>query len=173
MNEKIKEKTKEEIEKEIVDYIKGHRPQYKTCALATSKDNIPRSTPVMYHHEGLNIWISTEKNKGGKVENILSNPKVSLAIFDPVDSDYGWDDTRGLQLWGEAEIITYKENESEFNHAWNIMDSEGALKAFGREIPIEIVKNNLIYIKVKPERISFVDSKKKRGYKAIWTRGKK
>jgi general stress protein 26 len=170
MNEKIKETKKDEIEKEIVDYIKGHRPQYKTCVLATSKDNIPRATPVMYYQEDLIIWISTEKRKNGKVENIISNPKVSLAIFDPVDSDYGWDDTRGLQLWGDAEIITYKENEPEFNHAWEIADSEGALKAFGREVPLEIVKNNLIYIKVKPERISFVDSKKQRGYKVIWNR---
>jgi general stress protein 26 len=170
MNEKIKETKKDEIEKEIVDYIKGHRPQYKTCVLATSKDNIPRATPVMYYQEDLIIWISTEKRKNGKVENIISNPKVSLAIFDPVDSDYGWDDTRGLQLWGEAEIITYKENESEFNHAWELADSEGALKAFGREVPLDIVKNNLTYIKVKPERISFVDSKKQRGYTVIWAR---
>ena len=170
MNETIKEKTKDEIEKEIVDYIKGHRPQYKTCVLATSKENIPRATPVMYHHEGSTILISTDSRGAGKIENIKSNPKVSLAIFDPVESNYGWDDTRGLQLWGEAEIITYKENESEFNHAWNIMDSEGALKAFGREVPLDIVKNNLTYIKVKPERISFVNSKKERGYKVIWTR---
>lgn len=170
MNENIKETKKDEIEKEIIDYIKGHRPQYKTCVLATSKDNIPRATPVMYYQEDLIIWISTEKRKNGKVENIISNPKVSLAIFDPVDSDYGWDDTRGLQLWGKAEIITYKENASEFNHAWELADSEGALKAFGREVPLDIVKNNLTYIKVKPERISFVDSKKQRGYRVIWTR---
>ena len=63
MNEKIKETKKDEIEKEIVDYIKGHRPQYKTCVLATSKDNIPRATPVMYYQEDLIIWISTEKKK--------------------------------------------------------------------------------------------------------------
>ena len=170
MNENIIDKTNDEIEKEIVNYLKGHRPQYKTCVLATSKDTIPRATPVIYHHEGLTIWISTEKRKGGKVENILSNPKVSLAILDPVDSNYGWDDTRGLQLWGKAEIITYKENESEFNHAWNIMDSEGALKAFGRKVTLDIVKNNLTYIKITPERICFVNSKKERGYRIIWTR---
>ena len=171
MNEKITDKTKDEIEKEIVDYIKGHRPQYKTCVLATSKDTIPRATPVMYHYEGLTIWISTDTRGGGKVENIKSNPRVSLAIFDPVESDYGWDDTRGLQLWGKAEIITHKENESEFNHAWKIADSEGAFKAFGREVPLDIVKNTLIYIKVTPERISFVNAKKQRGYSVIWTRG--
>ena len=162
------DKTKDEIEQEIIDYIKKHRPKYKTCVLSTSKDNIPRATPVMYHYEGLTIWISTDTRGGEKVGNIKSNSNVSLAIFDPVESEYGWDDTRGLQLWGEAEIITYKENE--FNCAWEITNSEGALKAVGREVPIETVKRNLIFIKVKPEKISFMDSKKKRGYKIIWTK---
>jgi len=160
----------DEIEKEIHDYIKEHRPKYKTCVLATSKDNIPRATPVMYHFEGLNIWISTEKKKDGKVENIISNPKVSLSIFDPVISKYGWDDTRGLQLWGDAKIITYQENEFEFNHGWEMTNSESAFKALGQEVPIDAVKNNLTYIKVTPEKISFVDAKKKRGYRVIWTR---
>ena len=41
------EKTEDEIEKEIIDYLKEHKPQYKTCVLATSKDNIPRATPLM------------------------------------------------------------------------------------------------------------------------------
>ncbi|OGL40422.1 MAG: hypothetical protein A2043_01400 [Candidatus Schekmanbacteria bacterium GWA2_38_9] len=170
MNRKIMEKTEDEIEKEIIDYLKEHRPQYKTCVLATSKDNIPRATPLMYHYEGLNIWISTDIKEGGKVDNIKSNPNVSLAIFHPVKSEYGWNDTRGLQLWGKAEIITYNDNESEFNHAWKLTNSEGALKAVGKEVSIEEVKRNLIYIKVKPEKISFIDSKKKRGYKLIWIR---
>ena len=161
-----------EIEREIYEYIKEHRPRYKTCVLATSKDNIPRATPVMYHFEGLNIWISTENNNEGKVDNIRINPKVSLAIFDPVESEYGWDDTCGLQLWGNGEIIKHTENEEMFNHAWEMTGSDKALQAFGHESPIDIAKNNLIYIKVTPEKISFVDSKKKRGYKVVWTREK-
>ena len=38
MNRKIMEKAKDEIEKEIIDYLKKHRPQYKTCVLATLKE---------------------------------------------------------------------------------------------------------------------------------------
>ncbi len=160
----------DEIEKEIREYIEIHRPKYKTCVLATSNNNIPRATPVMYHFEGLNIWISTEKKEEGKTANILTNPQVSLSIFDPVESEFGWDDTRGLQMWGKAHIITCAENEVEFNHGWKITHTEKALKAFGQDLPVDAVKNNLIYIKVIPERIVFVDAKKMRGYKIIWSR---
>ena len=52
-----KHPSKEELEKEIIDYLKKKQP----CSLATcGKDGIPRISVVDYKNDGLTLYIMTE-----------------------------------------------------------------------------------------------------------------
>ena len=97
MGEK-KEIPAKELEKEILEFLeeratksggKHSRPGCNlqhglACVLATCHDNIPRATPVDYFCDGsLAVWVNAEP--GGKIANIMRNPKVSLGIYEPVN----------------------------------------------------------------------------------------
>ena len=103
-------RTKEEIEKEILGFLdenstKEARPG-TPCTLATSRDNIPRATPMSFYNDGLTLWMSGDP--GGKMENIRTNPNVSVAIYSPHDRSK---ENRSIMLKGKASLITYREQE--------------------------------------------------------------
>ena len=81
------------------------------CVLSTCHNNIPRATPVDFFYDGdLTLWINAEP--GGKIANIMRNPKVSIGIYERVDHTV---EQKSLQLWGNAEIINLKNNPDLFN----------------------------------------------------------
>jgi len=81
------------------------------CVLSTCHNNIPRATPVDFFSDGdLTLWINAEP--GGKIANIMRNPKVSIGIYERVDHSV---EQKSLQLWGTAEIINLKNNPDQFN----------------------------------------------------------
>ncbi|MBI5374096.1 MAG: pyridoxamine 5'-phosphate oxidase family protein [Candidatus Schekmanbacteria bacterium] len=96
LKQKAKRLNKEELEAAITDFLAKHI----LCTLATCDNNEPRATPIRYRSEGMNIFFLTEG--GGKVKNMLSNPKVSVGIHGEYS---GFDSVKGLQLWGTAEVI--------------------------------------------------------------------
>ena len=159
-------KDREEIRKEIEEFLKFHSENYFTCAIATCNDNIPRNTPVDYRPDGLSIWFVCDS--GGKIKNIESNPKVCVAIFVPLGKGR-MKDARGLQMWGTARIIKRAENEEDFNYGAKIFNLENFnRKQFGKDITEEQL-NKIIFINVIPNKISFLDGSKGVGYKLIWT----
>jgi hypothetical protein len=141
--------TGEELEREIVEFLDktSTKPGGKgtgggctlkhgsACALGTCVDNEPRVTPVDFFNDGMTIWIAGEP--GGKIANIMRNPKVALGIYEPVDHTV---EQKSLQLWGKAELINHKNNPKEF---------QKRLKAFGikgaaRGMMDMLVKNKVI-----------------------------
>ena len=104
-------RTKEEIEKEILRFLdenstKKARPG-TPCTLATSRDNIPRATPMSFYNDGLTLWMSGDP--GGKMENIRTNPNVSVAIYSPHDRSK---ENRSIMLKGKASLVTKREQEA-------------------------------------------------------------
>jgi len=102
------ERTKEEIEKEIIKFLdenssKASKPG-SACALGTSKDDIPRVTPIDFYNDGLTLWMTGDP--GGKLENIRANPNVSVGIFNPINRSK---ENRSVMLKGKASLITYRE----------------------------------------------------------------
>jgi nitroimidazol reductase NimA-like FMN-containing flavoprotein (pyridoxamine 5'-phosphate oxidase superfamily) len=94
---KVTRLTKARLKAEIKRFLCNHR----ICTLATcSADGMPRSTPVRYRSKDFTIYIFSEG--GGKVQNILENPHVSVSLY---GAYAGFESVRGLQLWGTAEII--------------------------------------------------------------------
>jgi hypothetical protein len=68
------------------------------CVLATSHENVPRTTPVDFFCDGsLNVWISGEP--GGKIANIMRNPIGAVGFYEPVNHAI---EQKSMQLWGRA-----------------------------------------------------------------------
>jgi hypothetical protein len=124
-----------ELEEEITAFLNGMANQPggkrtkpgcnvihgKGCALATCVDNEPRVTPIDFFNEGTTIWIAGQP--GGKIANIMRNPKVSVGIFEPVDHSI---EQKSLQIWGTAELINIKNKPEEFKQR---MESLGVSEA--------------------------------------------
>jgi hypothetical protein len=103
----------------------------------------PRASTVEYFPKATTIYILTEG--GVKIENIIRNPNVSIAIHAPFD---GWQTVRGIQITGLAEIGRrgsgiYEEGLDVFN------------KCRGQ---IGTVPDIMSVIKVKPSKIEYIDT---------------
>jgi nitroimidazol reductase NimA-like FMN-containing flavoprotein (pyridoxamine 5'-phosphate oxidase superfamily) len=92
--------SREELKKEILQFIRKH----KICTLATSAEDMPRSTPVRYRSKGMTIYVFAEG--GGKIANLRKNPNISVSLYGAYK---GFKSVKGLQMWGKAEIIEQKE----------------------------------------------------------------
>ncbi|MCL5022226.1 MAG: pyridoxamine 5'-phosphate oxidase family protein [Nitrospirae bacterium] len=134
-----KELNKEELEHLIVDLLH----EQSLCVIATCSGDVPRASTVEYFPMAATIYILTEG--GVKIENIIRNPNVSIAIHAPFA---GWQTVRGIQMTGIAEIgrrgsIVYEEGVAAFN------------KRRGR---IGTVPDIMNIIKVTPHKIEYLDA---------------
>ena len=88
-----------DLRKLIKDYLK----EAKLMQLSTAIDNQPWTCSVWFAaDEDLNIfWFSSTKRRHSK--EVMKNPKVSAAIVLPHTPE---DDARGLQLEGNAKLLT-------------------------------------------------------------------
>ena len=115
--------TSKELEEELIAFLNrmANRPggkrtkpgcnviHGKGCALGTCVDNEPRVTPIDFFNEGTTVWIAGQP--GGKIANIMRNPKVSVGVYEPVDHSI---EQKSLQIWGTAELINIKNQPDEF-----------------------------------------------------------
>ena len=115
-------KSRERLEKEIVRFLnessskRGQQTNPEElpdnglgCVLATSRNNVPRATPVDFFNDGLTIWIIGDPGK--KILNIRSNNRVSVGIYHPMDRSKP---NRSLQIQGKAKLVTYKDHKKVF-----------------------------------------------------------
>lgn len=130
---------KEELSEEINKYILEHN----TCVLSTGYGDFVRSTPIEYTYVKGKFYFFTEG--GLKFRGILENPNVSISIFDEYK---GMSNLKGLQIFGEAEIL-------------NNYNDEYIEVAKIKEIDTSTIKNmaiNLNVIKVKVKKFEFLNS---------------
>ena len=166
-------RTKEEIEKEILRFLDessskkadpsdpywGTKPGI-ACALGTSKDNIPRVTPIDFYNDGLTLWILGDP--GGKLVNIRANPNVAVGIYTRMDHSV---ENRSIQLWGKASLITLENDKELF---MEMVTESGVVDAIKRalqvgmldiasetdfEAKVEKALSRETLIKIEPERI--------------------
>jgi general stress protein 26 len=134
-----RELSKQELEQLIVDLLK----EQSLCMIATCSGNLPRASTVEYFPIATTIYILTEG--GVKIENIIHNPNVSIAIHAPFA---GWQTVRGIQITGVAEIgrrgsRVYEEGLDAFNK---------------RRGHIRTLPDIMSIIKVKPSKIEYLDA---------------
>lgn len=133
--------TNDALKEKIKTFLKNHR----ICTLATCSGGIPRSTPVRYRSHDFTIYIFTEG--GGKVQNILDNPNVSVSLYGNYS---GFQSVVGLQLWGKAEIIR-PDDKKRYEEAKKIIRMEE--RADLKKIDLQGMKPmDVIKIKVKRAR---------------------
>jgi len=143
--DKVKEIPVKELEEEITEFLhkmanqpggKREKPgcnliHGKACALGTCVDNEPRVTPIDLYHDGLTIWLAAEP--GGKIANIMRNPKVSIGVYEPVDHRK---EQKSLQVWGTAMLINIKNNPEEFKKRLAFFGIDEALKGMIEEFTL-------------------------------------
>lgn len=153
--------SKEELEKEIIDYLGKKHP----CSLATcGKDGVPRISVVDYMNDGLTIYILSEG--GQKFQNILENNRVAIGIGTSARTSMS---VRGVNIQGIAEI--FDDTTEEFAHALELFKPIIATMvedAGGK--PLEIPKGAIHLIRVTPVKMVYHHNSK--GIKnAHWSAG--
>lgn len=143
----LKNPSVEETEHVIKHYLSSNNVLH----LATCKDNTPRSTPLEYHSEGMDVYVISEG--GGKFANLKENNKISYSIasvYKPLEDFFG---ARGLQVWGTAEVCTRESNPALFEEGLKVIQPEKVLKQLGvTELPKTF---NYKLIKIVPEKASY------------------
>ena len=155
-----KKMPRDQLEQHIVEFIKSH----DMCVLATtSKDNIPRATPIWYNSEGTTIYMVGDE--GTKLNNIRANPRVSIGIHDIRTS---FQSVKGIQITGQATLITADNPECEealriyqFQERTKRVRKEMA-ELLGMEPPEEIGKfkppKDMTMIKIEARKIALIET---------------
>jgi len=154
-----KKMPRDQLEQHLVDFIKSHN----VCVLSTSKDDIPRATPVTYYSEGTTLYILGDRGTT-KLNNLSANPRISIGIADPRTS---WLSVKGVQITGQVTLITannpgYEEALRIYNFnermKENIHEMRKALgKDTGKEIPVGKPPKGLVVIKIESKRIELCE----------------
>lgn len=148
-----KQMPRDELEQHISEFLVSHN----MCVLATSKDDVPRATPIEYHSKGTILYMVGDPST--KIRNIRANPQVSIGIHDPFDGN--WLSVKGIQITGHATLIT-REN-PEYSEALNIYNLQ--------RMENEVEGRRLTIIKVQSKKIELTEiALRKRGYAArqVW-----
>jgi nitroimidazol reductase NimA-like FMN-containing flavoprotein (pyridoxamine 5'-phosphate oxidase superfamily) len=92
--------------------------------LATSYKDMPRATALEFFHEGLNLYILGVP--GGKIANIKRNKNVSAFIYEqPMDHSVL---QQSLQIFGEAELITFRNRKRLFKNKLKKYNMDSVMK---------------------------------------------
>ena len=151
-----KQMSRDELERRIAVFIKTHN----MCVLCTAKDNVPRATPIEYWADGTTLYMGADP--GTKRENIKANPKVSVAIFDPLVGSLS---VKGMQITGEATLLT--DDNPEFDYA-SILERR---ELVGEDVGDFKPRRGRTIIKVEAKKIDLLDvALKLEGYdlKYVW-----
>jgi general stress protein 26 len=140
--------------KELEDHIAHLLTTQNMCVLATCRNDSPRATPIEYYSKGLTLYLVAEP--GQKLQNIRVNPTVSVGVFAPYT---GWNSARGIQITGEAHIITRK-NKNEFDKGMSIYKWQKTAAELGiQELPRTI---KLLRINTKKAELVDMSLRKKK-----------
>lgn len=121
---KMKKVEPDKLLKMIEEYISKHN----VMALATSRDNVVRNTPVEYIYWNDAFYFLSEGGK--KFDGLEVNKNVCLAIFDQMTGGI----CKGLQATGIAEVI---ESDSEEYLAY-FKHQKMSPDAFAKRVPYPI-----------------------------------
>jgi nitroimidazol reductase NimA-like FMN-containing flavoprotein (pyridoxamine 5'-phosphate oxidase superfamily) len=168
-----KKMPREQLEAHLIEFIKSNN----VCVLSTSKDDIPRSTPVTYYSEGTTLYILTDQGST-KLDNIEANPRISIGISAPRTS---WLSVKGLQITGQVTLITagnpgFEEALTVYNFQERVKENMQEMrKALGKdtekEIPLIKPPKSLVVMKVESKKIELCEyALLPRGYdfRQIW-----
>jgi general stress protein 26 len=134
-----RELSRQGLEHLIIDFLR----EQSLCVIATCSKNMPRASTVEFFPIDTTIYVLTEG--GQKIENILQNPHVSVAIHAPFT---GWQRVKGLQITGIAEI----------GRKGSRVFEEGLEALNRRRQRIANVPGLMQVIKIEPRKMEYLDT---------------
>ncbi len=148
-----------EFEQAVAAYLSSHN----VLSLATCRDNSPRCTTLEYFNNGLTVYLFSEG--GGKIANILGNPRVSFTVHGPYDSGKDYFGASGVQVWGTATLFKRRDNPEKATDIQAFYRHTESLKQQGLYEAVSGINFNVITI--EPEKIVYLDLR--RGFRSfIW-----
>ncbi|TLU85671.1 MAG: pyridoxamine 5'-phosphate oxidase family protein [Chlorobium sp.] len=151
-----KQFSSEELEERILKFLASRQ----LCVLSTCRDNVPRSTPILFRSQGFTLFMAGEP--GLKLGNIKQNPRVSVGIFDPkAEFSDDWHDITGLQISGTARLIG--KNDPGFQEAFTLLDRPQAWAEHWFGMMIEVIPDKI-------ELLSMALKLEDYAARQIWTR---
>ena len=165
---KVGRMSRVEIEKAIIDALKGNGNHREMYVLSTSFDNKPLATCIEFtlDTKTLTFYASSEKQTE-KLFHMVANPNVSMVYVKSREDREYFKDPLGVQIVGRA--VPLKASDPEFMAALNY-----SLATINIPITpelIEYIKKTQIVTKVIPERIVISNSEFRKGgfhFKQIW-----
>ncbi|MBI4633530.1 MAG: pyridoxamine 5'-phosphate oxidase family protein [Deltaproteobacteria bacterium] len=148
----------EELKNVVLAYLESHN----TLTLATAREGVPHAATVFYVNIGFDIYfLSSPVTLHG--EHLALNPRVSATI----DEDYSnWLLIKGIQLEGRAADVGGIMQNGRIALAYvkkfpDVKDFFFSPNVLGDLIASQVKGIN--FYKLTPERIFFIDNKKKFG----------
>jgi len=151
------ERTRKEIEKEILEFLNEHSSKKRDlskpaganygipCALGTCRDNIPRVTLIDFYNVGLTLWMVGDP--GEKLAEMRANPIVSIAIYGGMDRTKGH---KSLRLLGKASLVTYAEQEQLY---MEMITQFGLLDSFKKLVQSDLIEKIPFFESVRGEDV--------------------
>lgn len=145
---KIKKfKSSAAFEKVLMKFLKRNNVLH----LSTSRNNIPRTTPLEYRLDGFTFYMLSEG--GSKFNNLKVNNTVSFSIAETYHPEKDFWGAKGLQAWGKAKVYSKKTDPRRFENALKKMKVYESLKKMGQnELPPQI---NFRVIEIIPDRMKY------------------
>lgn len=143
--------------KSAFEIVESYIKENTTLILATSRNDTPRATPLVYKYRNGNFLIVSEEGK--KFENLNANKRVSFAIADKYTS---FGTSKGLQGEGKANVITAKDE-----NFLKLAEEYGLKKSVIEENGLQ---NFLKIIEIIPSDFTYMDSTLGKGFRIILSR---
>jgi len=135
------------FEKVLMKFLKRNNVLH----LSTTKNDVPRTTPLEYRLDGFTFYILSEG--GGKFNNLKVNKTVSFSIAEPYHPKKDFWGAKGLQVWGTAKVYSQKSDPRRFKNALKKMKVFESLKKMGqKELPPQI---NFRVIEITPSKMRY------------------
>ncbi len=135
------------FEKVLMKFLKRNNVLH----LSTSRNNIPRTTPIEYRLDGFTFYMLSEG--GSKFNNLKVNNTVSFSIAETYHPEKDFWGAKGLQAWGKAKVYSKKSAPGRFENALKKMKVYESLKKMGQnELPPQI---NFRVIEITPDRMKY------------------
>jgi len=134
-------------------HIKSRMSRVTMCVLSTSKDDVPRGTPMEAFADGFTFYVMPDP--GIKRVNIKANSNVSISIFENVAPKWeiDWKEAWGLQISGKGEMLEY--GQPGWAEGLKAMKVDSFLRALGNHEGRNSLRNAII--RVIPDRIELTE----------------
>lgn len=135
------------FEKVLLKFLKRNNVLH----LCTSKNDMPRATPLEFRRDGFTFYILSEG--GEKFNNLKVNKNVSFSIAEPYHPEEDFFGAKGLQAWGKARVYSKKTDPRRFENALKKMKARQSLKQLGvNDLPPQF---NYRVIEITPDKMTY------------------